>query len=140
MKRDVLVTIKGLQYAFTDGDDQRVETINRGTFYTRNNKNYVVYEETMSENEIVKSVLKFDEKQFELNKKGSYSVHMTFEEGKKNYTAYKTPYGDVMIGIDTTAVMCKRAADEINMAIEYDMEVNYEHLAKCRIDMNVKSI
>ena len=140
MKRDVLVTIKGLQYAFTDGDDQRVETINRGTFYTRNNKNYVVYEETMSENEIVKSVLKFDEKQFELNKKGSYSVHMTFEEGKKNYTAYKTPYGDVMIGIDTTAVMYKRAADEINMAIEYDMEVNYEHLAKCRIDMNVKSI
>ena len=140
MKRDVLVTIKGLQYAFTDGDDQRVETINRGTFYTRNNKNYVVYEETMSENEIVKSVLKFDEKQFELNKKGSYSVHMTFEEGKKNYTAYKTPYGDVMIGIDTTAVMCKRAADEINMAIEYDMEVNYEHLAKCRIDMNVRSI
>ena len=140
MKRDVLVTIKGLQYALSDGDDQRVETINRGTFYTRNNKNYVVYEETMSENEIVKSVLKFDEKQFELNKKGSYSVHMTFEEGKKNYTAYKTPYGDVMIGIDTTAVMCKRAADEINMAIEYDMEVNYEHLAKCRIDMNVKSI
>ncbi|MCR5311362.1 MAG: DUF1934 domain-containing protein [Lachnospiraceae bacterium] len=140
MKRDVLVTIKGLQYAFTDGEDQRVETINRGTFYTRNNKNYVVYEETMSENEIVKSVLKFDEKQFELNKKGSYSVHMTFEEGKKNYTAYKTPYGDVMIGIDTTAVMCKRAADEINMAIEYDMEVNYEHLAKCRIDMNVRSI
>ncbi len=140
MKRDVLVTIKGLQYAFTDGEDQRVETINRGTFYTRNNKNYVVYEETMSENEIVQSVLKFDEKQFELNKKGSYSVHMTFEEGKKNYTAYKTPYGDVMIGIDTTAVMCKRAADEINMAIEYDMEVNYEHLAKCRIDMNVRSI
>ncbi|MBP5165415.1 MAG: DUF1934 domain-containing protein [Lachnospiraceae bacterium] len=140
MKRDVLVTIKGLQYAFSEGDDQRVETINRGTFYTRNNKNYVVYEETMSENEIVKSVLKFDEKQFELNKKGSYSVHMTFEEGKKNYTAYKTPYGDVMIGIDTTAVMCKRAADEINMAIEYDMEVNYEHLAKCRIDMNVRSI
>ena len=140
MKRDVLVTIKGLQYAFSEGDDQRVETINRGTFYTRNNKNYVVYEETMSENEIVKSVLKFDERQFELNKKGSYSVHMTFEEGKKNYTAYKTPYGDVMIGIDTTAVMCKRAADEINMAIEYDMEVNYEHLAKCRIDMNVRSI
>ncbi|MCR4728124.1 MAG: DUF1934 domain-containing protein [Lachnospiraceae bacterium] len=140
MKRDVLVTIKGLQYALSENDDQRVETINRGTFYTRNNKNYVVYEETLSEKEIVKSVLKFDDKLLELNKKGPFNVHMTFEEGKKNYTAYNTPYGDIMIGIDTTAVVCKRAADEINMAIEYDMEVNYEHLAKCRIDMNVKSI
>ena len=139
MKKDVLVSIKGLQYALAEGEDQRVETINRGTFYTRNNKNYVVYEET-SENEVVKSMLKFDDKLLELDKKGFVSVHMTFEEGKKNYTAYKTPYGDVMIGIDTRAVRCNRDENEINMAIEYDMEVNYEHLARCRIDMNVKSI
>lgn len=140
MKRDVLVSIKGLQYALAEGDDQRVETINRGTFYTRNNKNYVVYEETMSEDAIVKSRLKFDEKGLELSRKGPFALHMTFEEGKKNYTAYKTPYGDIMIGIDTTAVRCSQTGDEINMAVEYDMEVNYEHMARCRIDMNVKSI
>ena len=140
MKREVIVSIKGLQYALAEGEDQRVETINRGTFYTRNNKNYVVYEETMSEDAIVKSMLKFDDNYLELSRKGPYSLHMTFEEGKKNYTSYKTPYGELMIGIDTTAVRCEENEDEINMAVEYDMEVNYEHLAKCRIDMSVKSI
>ncbi len=142
MKKDVLVSIKGLLYTPDEEnkDDQRIETLTRGTFYNKANKNFVTYEESLDGEEIIKSMLKFDEHSLELTKKGKYNVHMIFEEGKKNYTNYNTPFGDLLIGIDTEFIKYKEADDEINMIISYDMEMNYSHVARCEIDMKIQSV
>lgn len=145
MNKDVLVTIKGLQYDLSENDkkddeDTRIETLTRGTFYQKENHNYITYEESPDGTETIKTLLKFSDHDFELTRKGTYSVHMTFEEGKKNYTDYHTPFGDFVIGIDTDTISLSSSEDEINMTIAYEMEMNYEHLANCRIDMQVKSV
>jgi len=140
MTKDVLITIKGLQYAVEDSDDQRVETITRGTFYNRNNKNYVTYEESPDGEDTVKSMVKFDETFFELTRKGKFSMHMLFEEGKKNYTDYSTPFGNLVIGIDTDTITVDEKENEIDVVILYDMEMNYEHVAKCRIDVKIQAV
>lgn len=141
MTKDVLVSIKGLQYMESESNDnQRIETLTRGTFYNRNNKNFVNYEESPDGAETVKSLIKFDKNFLELTKKGKYSVHMVFEEGKKNYTNYQTPYGNFILGIDTNSISYSEKEQEINMSVVYDMEMNYEHLAHCEIDMKVTSV
>ncbi len=141
MTKDVLIAIKGLQYASDDDNkDQRVETLTRGSYYLKNGKHYVAYEESPDGEETVKSLLKFDDTFFEVSRKGTYSVHMLFEEGKKNYTDYRTPFGNFIIGLDTESVVIEETENKMNIRISYDMEMNYEHLAKCNIEVLIKSI
>lgn len=142
MTKDCLVSIKGLQYTVdSNADDERVETINRANFYRRNNKSFITYEEAMESSTIAtKNVLKFDDKSLEVTKKGEFSVRLVFEEGVKNLTNYNTPYGNLVVGIYTDKIEVRETKDKINLHVEYDMEINYEHLAKCDIEINVTAI
>ena len=140
MNKEVLLSIKGLQYTSEANDDQKIETLTRGQFYNRNQKNYISYEESFDGEEIVKSMVKFDDKSCEITRKGKYRTNMIFEEGKKNITEYHTPYGDFVIAIDTESIKVSEREDEIDMEIVYNMEMNYESYAKCRIELNVKSV
>ena len=141
MTKDVLLTIKGLQYVMEEGaDDERIETLNRGSFYKRNGKYFVAYEETPDGEDTVKSLIKFDSTMFELTKKGTYGAHMLFEEGKKNYSDYATPFGNLVIGVDTESITLSETDNEIKVTIAYDMEINYEHVARCNIDVVISGI
>lgn len=143
MNKDVLISIKGLQYTVSEEvkeEDKRVETINRGQYYKRSGKHYVTFEETLDGAQPVKSIVKFDKDSFEITRKGPYNVRLGFEAGKKSYTDYHTPFGDFLLGIDTLAISYEESDKEIYMAIEYDMEFNSEHLAHCVIDVKVAEV
>ena len=140
MNKDVLVSIKGLQYTGTEEDDNRVETLTRGSFYKRGGKNYVTFEEAFDEDHTVKSLVKFDNDSFEITRKGPYSVRLSFENGKKYYTDYRTPYGEFLLGIDTRHIEVAEFDSELTVTIEYDMEFNSESLGRCTIDMKLTEV
>ena len=141
MNKEVLISIKGLQYALSDDEDQRIETINRGSLAKMNDKFAVSYEEVMEgTTSPVKNLLKFNQSMVEVIKKGDFSVHMIFEVGQKNITNYATPFGNLSVGIDTHAISIEETENEINIRVEYDMDINYEHIASCAIDINIKEI
>lgn len=54
-------------------------------------------------------------------------------------TYYYTPYGSILIGIDAKVWMCRRQKMILMSRINYELEVNYEHMADCCITMNIKS-
>lgn len=138
MTKDVLVAIRGLQF---DGsqDDGSVEVITPGDYYKRNDKHYIIYEEhTEGVSQSTQNVMKFNEDGFDLTKKGAVNVHMVFEENKKNITNYGTPFGNIVIGIDTKKINVSEGAERIRVDIDYALEVNYEHLADCKIAMDIQ--
>ncbi len=139
MTKDVLLAIRGLQ--FEEGQDEnKVETINFAQYYNKNNSHYVIYDEvTEGFSENTKNIIKFKEHSLDLTKRGLVNVHMVFEENKKSMTNYSTPYGNLLIGIDAKKVTCKEEDEQIHVDVEYALEVNYEHLADCRIQMNIRS-
>ena len=67
------------------------------------------------------------------------NVHMVFEENKKNMTNYATPYGNILIGIDTGEVEIQELEDHIKVNVKYSLEANYEHMADCRIEMDIRA-
>lgn len=139
MTKDVLLAIKGLQFDVND-DENKIETINPAQYYNKNNQHYVVYDEiTEGFSESTKNVIKFKEHSMDLMKRGLVNVHMVFEENKKNMTSYSTPYGNILIGIDAKKVTCTEEEENIRVDVEYALEVNYEHLADCKIQMNIRS-
>lgn len=139
MTKDVLLAIRGLQFD-VDNDESKVETINPAQYYMKNDNHYVIYDEiTEGFSESTKNIIKFKEHSMDLTKRGLVNVHMIFEENKKNMTSYSTPYGNILIGIDAKKVSCKEEEEHIRVDVEYALEVNYEHLADCKIQMNIRS-
>lgn len=140
MEKEVLLALKGLQFAVDEEGAQALETITPAEYYKRNNSHYVIYDEmTEGFSDITKNVIKFKDSQVEVTKKGLINVHMVFEENKKNMTSYATPYGNILIGIDTGEVRIEEQEDKIQVKVEYTLEANYEHMADCRIEMNISA-
>lgn len=141
MNKEVLISIKGLQYALSDQEDQRIETINRGTLAKMSDKYVVSYEEALEGTTVTtKNIIRFNESVMEVTKKGDFSVHMIFEVGQKNITNYSTPFGKLTVGLDTHKITMEERGNEIIARVEYDMDINYEHVASCIIDVSIKEV
>ena len=139
MTKDVLVKISGLQFA-EDQDNGPVEIITTGNYYKKNGKHYILYDEVQEGFDgVTKSVIKVNDDFLDVTKKGVTNVHMMFEKNRKNVTYYYTPYGSLLIGIDAKSVDVQETENDIDVKVNYELEVNYEHMADCCITMNIKS-
>ena len=126
MTKDILLKISGLQFS-ADSDDindsEPVEIIAPGEYYYKNGKHYI----------------KLQKDSLEITRRGSSNVHMIFEKDRKNMTCYSTPFGSMMMGIDAHSISIEESEEEIHAQVAYALDVNYEHLADCTIDLYVQS-
>lgn len=137
MTKEVLLTIKGIQF---DGESSADYTTTfPAEYYERNGKRYVVYDEIMEDFvQSTKNIIKFNAKEVEVIKKGIVNVQMLFEENRKNLTNYGTPYGEIVMGINTEGIRFIETEDRIRVEVEYDLELNYEHQAECKISIDIR--
>ena len=139
MTKEVIITICGLQNG-PETDGEPIEMIVSGEYFYKNKKHYILYDEVMEgESQVTKNRIKISDGQMELTKSGVVNVHMVFEEKVKNITHYYTPYGSLMMGIDGKKVEIKESEHEMDIVVEYAMEMNQEFVADCNIRINVKS-
>lgn len=136
MTKDVLVKISGLQ--FENDRDEALEVTTVGQYFFKNNKHYILYEEIVEgEMESCKNRIKIEENQVEITKTGSVNVHMIFQENKKNLTYYNTPFGNLLIGLETSHVEFIEESDHLIVKIQYGLDVNYSHISDCNIEIKV---
>lgn len=137
MTKDVLVRIRGLQMA-GKREEEPIEVIAPGTYFEKNGKHYIKYDEVLEGFEgTVQNLIKVDESSMEVTKRGVANVHMVFEENKKNLTYYNTPFGNLRVGISAKDIALETREDGLDVRVDYALEVNYEHLADCNISVNV---
>jgi len=139
MTKDIIITVIGLQFDIQEHSP--LEVITPGRYYFKNNKHYIIYNElSMETGKEVSNVVKIGNNRIDVIKKGDDSAHMVFEPGKKNISYYSTPYGDLLIGINTLDIQLKETDLNIDVNIEYALEINYSHVSDCTISLNIKSI
>lgn len=139
MTKEVLITVCGLQNG-PDTDGEPIEMTTAGEYYYKNDKHYILYEEVVEgENSTTKNRIKIAPGMLELTKNGVVNVHMLFEENKKNITHYFTPYGSLMMGIDTRKVKISELENELTVCVYYGLEINQEFVADCDIKITVQS-
>lgn len=137
MTKDVLVAIKGLQFG-EESDTEELETITNGQYFLRNGNHYILYEEVMDGFDgVIRNRMKIKEHELSITKKGAFNVQMVFEENKKNMTNYTTPFGDIMVGIDTQRIHTIETENDIHVTVDYALEINYQHLADCTINIHI---
>ena len=139
MTKDVLIRVKGLQMVDEADQAEPIEVVTAGEYYFRNGHHYVKYDEMLEgfdENTI--NYIKVGENSMEVRKKGVTNVHMVFEQDKKNITYYQTPFGNIQMGISAARVNCEETENNIDIHVDYALEMNNEHVADCFIEVNIK--
>ena len=140
MTRDVLVSIKGLQFQTDPLNNEETETITPAEYYKKSDGHYIIYDEvTEGIDEKTKNIIHVKNHELSIIKRGAINVQMLFEENKKNLTSYRTPYGSLMIGIDAKKVDYCEKENNLKISIDYSLELNYEHYADCTISMDICS-
>ena len=139
MKKDVLITISGIQTGEDNGSD-KIEIVTGGSYYKKNNKHYLLYDEIVEgQDEVTKNIARFDEDMFHITMTGFTNVDMSFEENKRNITNYITPFGSLLVGVDASKVSVVENEENIQVDIAYSLDVNYEVFADCTLHMDIKS-
>lgn len=140
MTEHVLVSIKGLQILQDAEAEDAIELITAGNYYNRNGHHFIKYEEIMEGFEgVTNNLIKVKPDAVEVRKKGVANVHMIFEENKKNVTFYHTPFGSMKMGVSATKVSVKETEQNIDITVDYALDINEEHVADCSIILNIKS-
>lgn len=140
MTQEVLLTLQGLQFDQREEDADKIEMVTVGDYYKKNGKHYVIYEEvTEGFTQTTKNRLKFSGDMLELSRNGLVNMHMVFQENKKNLTNYNTPFGQILIGIDTKKIQVKEQKDNIVVDVDYSLDINYEFLSDCHIKISIWS-
>ena len=136
MTKEVLINISGLQM---DIDPQEpIEMVTTGAYYLRNGKHYILYDELSEDNEVTKNVLKIGPNSVELTRKGPQGSHKIFEEGKENLSYYDTPFGSLLMGVNTCSIDWMEEEEQMRLQVDYDLSVNSDHVSKCKIDVNIR--
>lgn len=137
MTKDVLISIAGLRYEAEE--KEIVEVINRGEYYCKNGKHYIIYDEISEDSpkDVTKCTVKISKDRIELIKNGYNHVHMNFELKRNNYSCYSTPFGDLMMGITTTSIDLLESDKQILANLQYELAINYEHASNYDLRIEV---
>lgn len=130
--------IQGMQFMEAEGEP--VEVFTAGNYFQKNGKHYIKYDEaTEGFQETTQNLIKISGDTMEVTKRGLTNVHMVFQEKKKNLSYYNTPFGNLMVGIEASNIEVKEEPDELEVRVDYTLDINYERLADCTIQMNIQS-
>ena len=140
MTKDVLITVKGMQAIEAGEGQEEVEVVAKGDYYFKNGHHFICYEEMLEGFETpTKNMIKITDNTVEVQKKGVTNTHMVFEEAKKSLTFYTTPFGNMEMGISATKIDVKEEPENLDILIDYALEINQVHTADCQIHVNVQS-
>ncbi len=137
MTEEVLVSIRGFQFGGDNGEDS-VEVVTNGKYKKKGNKSYLRYEQYEDGEEAVKELLTFEEGSVSLTRRGGSQLHMTFITGKKTLTSYGTPFGEIVIGVDTKTIHIEESEEEVKLVVNYMLDMNYEYLTDCELTVIVR--
>ncbi len=145
MTKDVIVSISGVHMdmmanAFRE-DEEAIEVVTPANYYWKNGKHYILYDEVIEGmSGTIKNKIKITgTDSVEIMKTGMSNTHMVFEKNKKNLTYYRTPYGQMLVGVNTRSMDVRVTDERIDILVDYELDVNHEPMADCRIKMNITS-
>ena len=140
MKKDVIITIRGLQ-TFEDSTDDSVELVTSGRFYEKNGNYYVSYKESeLTGLGDTTTTVKIEKNKVTVMRFGELETHMIFEEGQKHISYYDMGFGSLTVGVSTRSIDKKLTDAGGSMKIDYAMEINNAVAGESALHMHIREV
>jgi uncharacterized beta-barrel protein YwiB (DUF1934 family) len=119
--------------------DNKIELMTLGTFFKKEEKYYVVYDETeISGMKGTKTTFKISPDKFSLIRMGTTNAKMEFELNSESMSLYNTPYGVIEIKIKTNVLDINVSDNGGDVMIIYDMTIGNEKIQSTLLKVNIK--
>lgn len=123
--KNVIISIKGVQYA-PGGGDEAIELMTDGLFLYKDGRTRFSYMESeLTGLDGTKTTFDISPARVTMTREGTMNSQMIFEEGRKYNFLYETPFGSTTMGVNTSRVSVDM--DERGGEMEVDYTVDYQH-------------
>ena len=137
--KKVMISIKGLP-VFAASDEDAFELMTDGEYLQKDGISTFSYVESMlTGNEGLLTTFDVEPDQVVLRRGDGLSGDMIFKENQKHHFLYDTPFGSIMLGIDTHSITKNMRDDGGNLEIRYDIEVDNVSVSQNLFKINIRS-
>ena len=138
-KKKVYISIKGLP-VFAASDDEAFELMTDGEYSQADGKSTFSYvESSLTGQDGLLTTFDVENDRVILRRGDGMSGDMIFSENQKHHFLYDTPFGSVMLGIDTHSITNNMSDDGGNLEIRYDIEVDNVSVSQNLFKINIRS-
>lgn len=138
MDRKAYIKIKNVQTFEDDKDITELTTVGR---YNASCGEFVIsYDDTQTTGfEGSTTVLNVDKNGcVVMRRNGTSNSNLIIEGGKKHHCHYGTPYGEMMMGIDTEKVVCNLGSNGGELYFKYTIDINSLFMSENEIFITVE--
>lgn len=123
MKRPVMLSLRGRQ-SYRGQEPDVIELVSEGTMECRDGIWEITYEESeLTGLEGVTTTFWIEPGKVTLDRKGTLSSRMVFEEGRVHESLYQVPYGAVLVTVEATQVSFELSSQGGYIDIAYNISI-----------------
>ncbi len=135
--KDVIISVTGIQHG-PDGPDS-LQLVTAGQYGVDSDQICMTWEESeLTGMEGTRTSITVQPKTVVLSREGKTNTTMEFQEGKKSYFLYETPFGSATMGLDTRRIRSSFDFHGGDMEIEYTVDMDQTIVGRNRFYIQVK--
>lgn len=136
--KDVIISITGIQND-ANGERDSVELVTAGQYGFENGESRFTYEESeLTGLNGTRTTFTISPMGVVLRREGSLNSEMVFQQGRKNYFLYETPYGSATMGVDTRRIDTSLGEHGGSLELDYNIDFNHTPMGRNKFRINVK--
>lgn len=136
--KDAIISITGIQNSPTGGPDS-VELVTAGQYGYENGEGCFTYEESkLTGLEGTRTTFTIGPGGIVLRREGSLNTEMVFQQGKKNFFLYETPYGSATMGVSTRRIDTRLGEHGGELELDYNIDFNHTPMGRNKFKFNVR--
>ncbi len=137
MEKPVIISIRGTQ-ASEPGQEDVMELVTQGTLRGEEGAFALSYRESeLTGLEGTTTTFRIEKDQITLIREGTLTSEMIFRVGKKHFSPYQTPFGGVILGVNTQKAFSDMTEHGGSISIRYIMEVENERVGENSFEIQV---
>ena len=133
-----MISVRGEQY-YDGADPDSTELMTEGTLEQTADGLRISYQETeLTGMEGTKTSLCVQPRSVVLSREGTLNTRMEFEEGRKRYFLYETPFGSATMGLNTRRIVNRLGAHGGEIEIDYSVDMDDTIVGRNRFFIRVQ--
>ena len=125
MDKEVVISIKGIQ-KYEGALPDVVELVTEGRLARGGDSYTLSYQESeLTGLEGTLTTIQVDGEQVTLMRVGEFNSQLVFQEGRRHFSMYNTPYGAMTIGVNTRHLLAQLTDQGGDIEVDYSVEVDH---------------
>lgn len=138
MEKPVIISIRGVQ-SLEPGEEDVMELVTQGVLRQEEGEGFSLsyLESELTGLEGTTTTFRIAPDRITLRREGTLNSDMIFQEGQKHVSLYETPYGGLMLGVNTHRAKADLGTAGGRLSIRYALEVDSQPIGENSFEIQV---